>query len=71
MRIAAQGIGVSMRIASQLHITPAGGGARLDWQARVEEIKGLAAGPSPSLVRAAADQVIRHAWSQVRVHLGE
>ena len=27
MRIAAQGIGVSMRIASQLHITPAGGGA--------------------------------------------
>ena len=33
--------------------------------------KGLAAALSPGLIKAAADQVIRHAWQQVRTQLGE
>lgn len=72
MLVAAQGIGVTIRIESQLNIEPlaviepAGEGSRLTWTARIVEMKGLVASLSPALVRAAADQVIRHAWQKVR-----
>jgi len=71
MNVAAQGIGVSMRIASTLRIAAADAGSKLTWDARLEEVKGLAAALSPGLIKAAADQVIRHAWTQVRQQLGE
>jgi carbon monoxide dehydrogenase subunit G len=71
MQVAAQGIGVSMRIVSQLQVTSEGSGARLVWSAQVDQLKGLIAALSPSLIKAAADQVIRHAWTQVRKQLGE
>jgi len=71
MSVAAQGIGVSMNVISQLNISPAEGGSRLDWTARIQELKGLISAVSPGLIKAAADQVIRHAWSQVRQQLGE
>ena len=71
MRVAAQGIGVSMRILSHLNIAADGDGSKLVWDARLEERKGLAAALSPGLIKAAADQVIRHAWAQVRGQLGE
>ena len=71
MNVSAQGIGVSMRIASDLHIEAEGSGSKLAWQARFEEIKGLAAALSPGLLKAAADQVVRHAWGAVRKQLGE
>jgi len=71
MHIAAQGIGVSMRVASKLRIAADAGGSKLAWAAQVEEIKGLAAALSPALIKAAADQVIRHAWTQVRAQMGE
>jgi carbon monoxide dehydrogenase subunit G len=71
MHIAAQGIGVSMRVGSKLRIAAADSGSTLAWEARIEEIKGLAAALSPGLIKAAADQVIRHAWVQVRGQLGE
>jgi len=71
MQVAAQGIGVSMRIISQLQVAPEGSGARLTWSAQVDQLKGLVAALSPSLIKAAADQVIRHAWTQVRKQLGE
>ena len=71
MQVAAQGIGVSMRIVSQLQVTPEGSGAKLVWSAQVDQLKGLVAALSPSLIKAAADQVIRHAWTQVRKQLGE
>jgi carbon monoxide dehydrogenase subunit G len=71
MNVAAEGIGVSMRVASTLNIAPEGAGSKLTWEARIEELKGLAAALSPGLIKAAADQVIRHAWTQVRAELGE
>ena len=71
MSVAAQGIGVGMNVVSQLAIAPDGGGSILTWSAEVGELKGLIAAVSPSLISAAADQVIRHAWSQVRKQLGE
>lgn len=71
MTVAAQGIGVSMRIISHLQIAADGTGSKLTWDAHLAEVKGLAAALSPSLIKAAADQVIRHAWTQVRTQLGE
>jgi carbon monoxide dehydrogenase subunit G len=71
MQVAAQGIGVAMHIVSQLKIAADGAGSRLTWSARIERMSGLVATISPSLVRAAADQTIRHAWRQVRTRLGE
>jgi hypothetical protein len=41
------------------------GGSQLIWAARITDQKGLVASLSPALVRAAADQVIRHAWERV------
>lgn len=69
MNVAAQGIGVSMAVVSQLRVVPEGDGTRLEWQARVEQLKGLIAAVSPGLIKAAADQVIRHAWGEVRKEL--
>jgi carbon monoxide dehydrogenase subunit G len=71
MRVTAQGIGVSMQIVSRLRIAAEATGSRLTWSATIEKMTGLAASISLSLVRAAADQTIRHAWQQVRAKLGE
>jgi carbon monoxide dehydrogenase subunit G len=71
MRVAAQGIGVSMNVSAELKISAEGTGSRLNWTAKIDERKGLIAAVSPGLIQAAADQVIRHAWSQVRRQLGE
>jgi uncharacterized protein len=71
MSVAAQGIGVAMNVLSQLTISPAPDGSRLDWTARIQELKGLISAVSPGLIKAAADQVIRHAWNQVRKQLDE
>jgi carbon monoxide dehydrogenase subunit G len=66
MHVAAQGIGISMRLESHLHIVPDGVGSLLKWDAQVLEMKGLISTVSPGLVKAAADQVVRMAWEGVR-----
>lgn len=71
MKVAAQGIGVSMEIESYFTIAAEGRGSRLWWNARIDRMKGLVASVSPGLVKAAADRVVRHAWQQVRRRLGE
>jgi carbon monoxide dehydrogenase subunit G len=71
MNVTASGIGVSMDVVSQLDISPEGAGSRLKWSARVDKRKGLISAVSPTLIKGAADQVIRHAWQQVRQQLGE
>ncbi len=71
MSVVAQGIGVGMKIDSGLAISPEGDGSRLDWMAVIVERKGLISAVSPGLIKAAADQVIRHAWAAVRKQLGE
>ena len=71
MKVDAQGIGLAMGVVSELNILSDGNGSRLEWTARIQELKGLISAVSPGLIRAAADQVIRHAWSQVRKKLDE
>ena len=71
MTVAAQGIGVSMQVRSSVEVEPAGTGSRLRWSATLERMTGLLSSVSPGLVKAAADQTIRHAWRQVRNRLGE
>ncbi|MEX0978950.1 MAG: SRPBCC domain-containing protein [Pirellulales bacterium] len=71
MKVDAQGIGLAMGVVSELHIQGEGDGSRLEWTARIEALKGLISAVSPGLIRAAADQVIRHAWSQLRKQLDE
>lgn len=71
MTIAADGIGVSMKVESRIVVTRESGGSRLAWQAVVSQMKGLVASVSPGLVRAAADQVIRGSWQRIRARLGE
>lgn len=71
MKIDAQGIGLAMGVISELNIQAEGDGSRLEWTARIQELKGLISAVSPGLIRAAADQVIRHAWTQVRKQLDQ
>lgn len=71
MHIAAQGIGVTMGLESQMAITSEGTGSRLAWNARIVEMTGLVATVSPGLVRAAAEQTIQNSWKSVRQRLGE
>lgn len=71
MTVVAQGIGVSMQVRSSIEIEAAETGSRLRWSATLERMTGLLSSVSPGLVKAAADQTIRHAWRQVRQRLGE
>jgi carbon monoxide dehydrogenase subunit G len=71
MRVDSQGIGMGLVVVSDLEISPEPDGSRLDWSARIESRRGLISAVSPALIRGAADQVIRHAWTQVRKQLGE
>ncbi|HET6883255.1 MAG TPA: SRPBCC domain-containing protein [Pirellulales bacterium] len=71
MHIAGQGIGASIEISSSLNIEPEGAGSRLHWAATIERTGGLMATVPAGLMKGAADQVIRQAWQQVRVRLGE
>ncbi len=71
MNVEAQGIGVGMSVVSQMQVLPEGEGSRLIWTAHVEQLKGLLSAVSPTLIKAAADQVIRHAWNAVRKQLNE
>ena len=71
INIDAKGIGLSMSVASQLRIARETDGSRLEWTARIEQLKGLISAVSPALIKAAADQVIRQAWERVRGQLGE
>ncbi len=69
MRIEAQGIGVAMTVVSQMLLSAEGESTRAAWQADVVQMKGLVATVSPGLVRAAADQVVRDGWKQLRARV--
>ncbi len=69
MKIDSQGIGVAMKVVSRMQLAAEDAGTKLTWQADVPEMKGLVATISPGLVRAAADQVLRHGWQQLHERL--
>ena len=71
MRTVAKGIGTQITIVSKLKIVADGSGSQLNWQAEITELKGLVAAVSTALVKAAADQVIRQTWANMRKELGE
>ncbi len=71
MTVDASGIGVNMTVVSELEVQPQDQGSVLHWSATIPQMRGLVATLSPALIRAAADQVIRHTWSLVREELGE
>jgi carbon monoxide dehydrogenase subunit G len=71
MQIDARGIGATMQVVSHLQLAAQGAGTRLLWSAEILKLTGLVATVSSSLVTAAADQVIRQGWSDVRKRLGE
>jgi carbon monoxide dehydrogenase subunit G len=67
IHVAAQSIGVSMRIEANIRIEPKGENAALvSWEARVDQMSGLITAVGPSLIRAAADKVIRDGWDAIR-----
>ncbi len=68
LRIMAQSIGVSMQVDSRVKIEGHDGGSttKVLWEARVGELSGLVAAVGPSLIRAAADKVIRDGWEAIR-----
>ena len=69
MRIDSRGIGQTVRIESQIAISPEGAGSRVAWTAAaVVELKGLVATISPPPVHA-ADQVVRTAWARMHAEL--
>ena len=67
LRVEGKSIGVSMNVESRLKLSPAeGGGTKLDWEARVYDMKGLIAAVPAGLIRAAAEKVIRDGWQALR-----
>lgn len=67
LRVEGKSIGVSMKVESRLKLSPAeGGGTRLDWEARVYDMKGLIAAAPAGLIRAAAQKVINDGWNALR-----
>lgn len=71
MRLFITGIGVTIRVESRMKVSAYDGGAQLDWQATVTEMKGLIATVSPTLVKATAEQTIVQGWVKLRERLGK
>lgn len=68
--VMAQGIGTSVKLDSRMWVRPEeNGGSALRWEAQILELKGLVSALSPTLLKAAADQVIRSTWDRVRKRL--
>ena len=66
MRVTGSGIGMSLKIECRVTVVETDAGSRIDWQAQVLERKGLIAAVSPSLIRGAAEKVIRDGWDAMR-----
>lgn len=68
VRTHAQGIGASVEIESRLRLDERDGGkaARVNWEARVTALRGLVAAVPPSLIKGAADKLVRDGWQAVR-----
>jgi uncharacterized protein len=66
MLISSSGIGASMKVETRMRVQPEGDGSRVAWEARVLELGGLIAAVSPTLIRGAADKVVRDGWDAFR-----
>ncbi len=66
LAISSRGIGASLDVGCRLQIAEDSAGSRLAWSASVDRLSGLVAAVSPTLIRAAANKVIRDGWARVR-----
>lgn len=67
--IGSKGIGASMDVQCRLAVAGEGEGARVTWEARVQRLGGLLSAVSPTLIRSAADRVIRDGWASLRAQV--
>lgn len=58
-----------MGVVSLMQLASSAVGTKLTWEAEVTELKGLVSTLSGGLIKAAAEQVIRHGWSQLHKQL--
>lgn len=67
MLVDASGIGTAFTVKAQMDLSPAEGGAcDLKWTATIEKMTGLVAAVGTTIIRAAADQVIKQGFDGMR-----
>lgn len=66
MQTTMQGIGQQMKAESIVQLEPIASGTLLRWQVNVLELKGLLSAVSPSLIKGAAENIIRGVWQRMR-----
>ncbi|MBC04290.1 MAG: hypothetical protein CMJ34_13470 [Phycisphaerae bacterium] len=70
--VEAKGIGNKFGVESTLDLTPHDdGGTRLDWKAEIVHMSGLVAAVGTTIIRAAADQVIKQGFEAMRKAIDE
>ncbi len=69
MSVNADGIGVGMKMESRFTVEPDGGGSLVKWEAQVTEMRGLIKAVGSTLIRAAADRVVRDGFARLRARV--
>ncbi len=69
--VEAKGIGNKFGVQSTLTLSPDGDGTKLDWVAEITHMSGLVAAVGTTIIRAAADQVIKQGFGAMRDALAE
>lgn len=69
--VEAKGIGNKFGVESTLNILPDGNGTKLDWTAEITHMSGLVAAVGTTIIRAAADQVIKQGFDAMRTAIAE
>ena len=64
--VEAKGIGNKFGVQSTLNLSPEGDGTKLDWVAEITNMSGLVAAVGTTIIRAAADQVIKQGFDAMR-----
>lgn len=67
--VSSQGIGAAMQVECRFRIEPDAAGSRIHWTARIAKLSGLISAVSPTLIKSAADKVIRSGWEGLRARL--
>ncbi len=69
MSVNADGIGVGMKMESRFSVETEGAGSLVKWEAQVVEMRGLIKAVGPTLIRAAADKVVRDGFARLRARI--
>lgn len=69
MRVNADGVGTGLTIESKVSVAPEGTGSAIDWRADVVELRGLIKAVGPTLIKAAADKVVKDGFAKLRARV--